>query len=616
MDEKELLVIAPDKDLYKLIGSLRGFLSMRFTLRFALHEEAGEMVARCPTPPRIVISRGITSDILQRRFQGLPILDIPILAGDILEMIVEARTYGKRIALLGFGPVHHLGQSLLPLLPPDTEVYLHKITSRAEIPKVIAGLENKGFIIAGHGSVAEEARRRGMTALNFHSRPETVLDVFREAEKMLAILHRADRAQSLNDAICGILGQKMFFVDKDALPPGGSESMGADASFVLSSQRVRAAVRENEPFIGLVRQKGRIVYCRTRPISPGADNQGSVVIIDHQPMPTPPRFRHAEEARHSFPDIIHASPAMQAAIEKALAMANSRSPLLLSGESGVGKEVLAQCIHGASASGAQPLVRVDCPFLGLRLKNGASAGREKPEAIFREVFAQARGGTLLLDRIEGLDPLLQLALLRFLEESMTPAGDEEALYARNIRLMTISELSPEELLASKAVTPGLFFRLAVLHLPVPPLRRRKEDIEMLACKFLREHCAAYGIDEIGLDSSAILELQRYPFPGNVRELRNIMERVAVDCLDMPGPRPCLEARHLRRLLDFHTPGAAQARGEENTLARLETRRIQEALAEAGGNRSRAARLLGISTTTLWRKLRQMSTCPGGAQGPA
>lgn len=618
MRANELLVIAPDEDLYKLIDSLRTYVNTDFTLEMGLYEEAVKRVHACSQAPRMIISRGETSLLLQQHFQNIPILDIPILSSDILELLAEARNYGRRIAMIGFGPVYRIGKSIAPLIASDTELFLQQIRSPDDIALAVYELMGKEYTIVGHKKVAEEAQRCGMTGLSFHSRPETVLDVFREAEKMLFIMHRTDKEQTLSEALIDIMGQKMFFLDEDGMLVSPRDNLSREADLILHSSKVRNAVLAREPFIGLVRQGGKTVYCRTRPLSVAGNNQGTVVLIEHQSFPSHGGLKKEKHAslRYSFEDIIHQSEAMKQVIHMAQSVADSDAPVLLSGDLGTGKEVLAQSIHRASFRRDGPFVKVNCASLSpekleITLMGNAEKKREGAEGLVE----QAKGGTLFLDKIGSLSLAAQMTLLRLLEDPAFYPYDVNNPFSADIRLIVSSDVDLIDMMKEQRFEKALFFRIGVLHIRVPRLADRKEDIHLIAQSFLNGFCFRYGTENLLLSGECLDMLKDYDFPGNIRELQNLMERLVVARMGRETYPALVPEGALIPLMDIPVQGTEDAKPEPggDSLVDMERQHIARALGWAGGNKARAARMLGIAPSTLWRKCKKLGIAVG--KGP-
>ncbi|MCG3177929.1 MAG: Regulatory protein AtoC [Phycisphaerae bacterium] len=288
------------------------------------------------------------------------------------------------------------------------------------------------------------------------------------------------------------------------------------------------------------------------------------------------------------------------------------SSVLITGESGAGKEVLARFMHAHSRRADGPFLAVNCGALPETLleselfghKAGAFTG-----AIADRVglFEQARGGTIFLDEIGDITPALQIKLLRVLQEKeIMPVGQSQT---RRIDVRVIAATNRD---LNRAVREGtfredLYYRLGVIELEVPPLRDRREDILPLAEHFVRELGDEMNGLDLRLDPSATQLLLAYRWPGNVRELANGIERAAVLCRDGLITADDLPPAIRRATASAGVASAPAADPVMRTLAQVEHEHILAVLARTGGNRTTAAKVLGISQATLWRKLKNPPT---------
>jgi DNA-binding NtrC family response regulator len=280
-------------------------------------------------------------------------------------------------------------------------------------------------------------------------------------------------------------------------------------------------------------------------------------------------------------------------------------PVVLTGETGVGKEVAARFLHAASARGAHPFVAVNCAAIPRELAESTLFGHER--GAFTGAVARATGvveragaGTLLLDEVAELSPQLQAKLLRLVQErSFLPVGaTAERPFAARIVCATHADLAAR--VREGTFREDLFYRLNVLPLVIPPLRQRPEDLPDLAERLLAETLARFALGPRRLGEAALAALAAHDWPGNVRELRNRIERAAA----------LSEAEELTTA-DLFPEGALEPppgprdASLEGALDEAARQAIEEALRRAGGSRSEAARLLGVSRTTLWKRMREL-----------
>nr|WP_281382991.1 sigma-54 dependent transcriptional regulator [Dissulfurirhabdus thermomarina] len=316
--------------------------------------------------------------------------------------------------------------------------------------------------------------------------------------------------------------------------------------------------------------------------------------------PAPAGAPRRAEDRHR---LLTASPAMEAILARARSVAPSRAAVLIQGESGTGKELLARYIHRHSDRAGGPFVAVNCAALPETLLESELFGHEKGAfsgAVRRKAgrFEQADGGTILLDEITEMAPTLQAKLLRVLQEGEVDRLGGTAPVPVDVRVISTTN---REILA--AVRKGdfredLYFRLNVIPFRVPALRERPEDIPFLAEHYRARFCAEYRRGELAFAEGVLEELARRPWAGNVRELRNVVERGVLLAQDSHITLADLLADEAEAGL----PGPEPAGDTVLKLDEMEKAMIQKALARTQGNRTHAAKLLGISVRTLRNKL--------------
>jgi two-component system, NtrC family, response regulator AtoC len=290
-------------------------------------------------------------------------------------------------------------------------------------------------------------------------------------------------------------------------------------------------------------------------------------------------------------------------------VAPSRATILIKGESGTGKELIAKAIHQLSPRARHPMVTVHCAALSPTLLESELFGHEKGAftgAQERRIgrFEQAQGGTLFLDEIGEIDATIQVKLLRFLgERTFERVGSNKTLTA-DVRLVTATNKDLEALVQAGTFREDLFFRLRVVEITLPPLRERRQDIPLMAQRFLHEFAAENRKPVNGITPEALESLMQYHWPGNVRELRAAIEHAVVLCRgDKINPRDLPpSARTGKPTSPASAPILPILAQEGMTLQQAEKQLIIRALDEAKGNRTVAAQKIGMSRRTLHRKL--------------
>jgi PAS domain S-box-containing protein len=316
-------------------------------------------------------------------------------------------------------------------------------------------------------------------------------------------------------------------------------------------------------------------------------------------------LRREIEDQFRIGDIISHSPLMQKIFEVLPAIASSHSTVLILGETGTGKELIARTIHSLSIRKKHPFIIVNCAALPDNLleselfgyKAGAFTGavKDKPGR-----FAMAKGGTIFLDEIGDISPALQVRLLRVLQDKTYEAlgsTNTERTYARII-VATNKDLS--DMKKQGTFREDLYYRINVVRIELPPLRRRKEDIPLLTDQFIKRFSIVQNKNISGISSEAVSLLMAHDWPGNIRELENVIERAFILCSS-----GFISIKHIQG--DF-TPFVTEipASADMKTTRRLlEARTIQNALERNSFNRLKAAKELGIHKSTLFRKINSL-----------
>jgi len=315
-------------------------------------------------------------------------------------------------------------------------------------------------------------------------------------------------------------------------------------------------------------------------------------------------LRQQLDSKFGLENIIGESPAMREIFEVVRQVAPTRATVLIGGESGTGKELIARALHQLSPRAKQPFVTVHCAALAPTLLESELFGHEKGAftgALERRIgrFEQAQGGTLFLDEIGEIDATIQVKLLRFLgERTFERVGSNKTLTA-DVRLVAATNKNLEELAKAGKFREDLFFRLRVVEIELPPLRERAGDIPLLAQSFLREFAKENGKPVNEFTADALECLMNFSWPGNVRELRTAIEHAVVLSRG--------ERISRRDLPPFVRNGGAPVetrflQGKDLTVKEAEKQLIVRALKETNGNRTLAAKKIGVSRRTFHRKL--------------
>lgn len=473
-----------------------------------------------------------------------------------------------------------------------TLVSMVGLPPRMESPPTDTATEEALVLVVDDDETVAELVARWLQRAGFDT------EVHHDAESMLDGLSR-----SLPDAVCLDLGL-----------PGMS---GQDALRLLRNRHRTVPTiiltADRDPRTVVEAMQGGAYDYLTKPL-----DRGKVVttvrnaVRQHRLEARLRQLERDVEAEH-FAGIIGRTPIMRGLFRQLDRVAASDITVLIQGESGSGKELVAQAIHNQSARSSGPLVAVNCAAIAPTLQDSELFGHEKGAFTGADRarpgrFEQANGGTLFLDEIAELSPALQAKLLRTLQERRFERVGGRVSIRSDFRLIAATHRNLEQMVASGDFRQDLFFRVAVLELHVPPLRSRRGDVPLLTRALLMEIAEEMGVPCPKIDTDAQANLDRYHWPGNVRELRNTLQRAVVVCEGETIRTDDLPPRLLRSLRAVPSP----PEGEQGrlpdlgntSLAEIERAAIEAALAATGGNLSEVTRRLGIGRATLYRRLKK------------
>ena len=446
--------------------------------------------------------------------------------------------------------------------------------------------------------------------------------VFEEASAGAIAVDKQANITWINGSYCRLLGVK---------DPG--TVIGRHVTEVIPPSRMPEVVRTGRPILLDIMEYRRqqLVVMRLPVYDEAGAVIGAIAFVlydDVQPLtPLVSKFRRLQQdlaaarralarrrARYELSDFVGASSQALEVKRRARLAAARNTPVLLLGETGTGKEVLAQAIHSASERSEQAFVPVNVAAIPETLLEaeffGVAAGAFTGADKRREgKFKVADGGTLFLDEVGDMPLPLQAKLLRALQErEIEPLGSNQ-LTPVDVRVIAATSRNLQEMVAEGSFRSDLYYRLNVLQIRLPPLRERLVDLGVL-CEAILEDIAVHGEARVEITAEAVTLLARHDWPGNVRELRNVLEQALTlneDCsiLDVVQLEPLVPASGN----PAPRPAAAVAFGVRplsEVLAEAEAEAIRRALRQTGGNKARTARLLGISRSVLYEKLARMS----------
>jgi propionate catabolism operon transcriptional regulator len=596
--------------------------------------QAAQELIRSGEQVDAIIAAGANGAYLQDH-NDIPVVLVTPTASDILHALADARRFSRRMAVLNFRtPVPGLDQFTAPHgLEVEQRVYVTLEDAEASL----LDLSARGFeVVVGPGPVCDIAQGVGLRAVLLHSRSSASDAIDRalylarltraeraKRERLAAVLDHIEpavvavgmdeRIHSANRAVERLLGVSPAAVigkPLSAVAPGlslsrvlesGAEELGAVHKIGGRTLVVnRVPLREHGVHVGAV------LTCQ----DPGAIQRVDRSLrSEHRPR----RF----VARHVLSGIVGGSRAISGVKELAEDYARTDATVLITGESGTGKELLAQGIHNASRRRDHPFVAINCPAFPDTLLEAELFGHEEGAFTGAKrggrpgLFEAAHTGTIFLDEVGDIAFTLQSRLLRVLQERQVLRLGSNDPIPIDVRVIAATNRDLRMAVANGEFREDLFYRLKVLHLHLPPLRERPDDVMPIAEMLLQRALVRHGAPEAQARalSTVLPHLQRYAWPGNVREMENVLERIAV--LFAKRKADAVNEGHLRAFVPelFEAPEPlehAEARQGDGDLRSArdvqEQALIRRVLEECGGNQTEAARRLRVARSTLWRKL--------------
>lgn len=520
-------------------------------------------------------------------------------------------------------------------------------TNRQNVDNIVLSLEKQGIdAIVGNELVVTSAKRLGVPAYNVGLNPQAIFDTIAAAERQLSLLKDQQRRYDFINALVNSVSEGIITVDSQTeitnmnriaedifnIPPDSWRRKLL--SEYLNLKHIGRTVTEGYKIVNHILVKdGLQLLINASPIG-GSSFNGAIITLQKIDkllgIERTIRKMSIEKnllAKKTFDDIVGSSPSIEKTKETARLYARTNSTILITGESGVGKEIFAQSMHNESSRKSGPFLAFNCGAVSESLLEselfgyvrGAFTGASSEGKI--GIFEQAHKGTLFLDEISELSPSAQIRLLRVLQEKEITRIGETKVTPIDVRIIAACNKNLSEEVENGHFRRDLYYRLYVLHLNIPPLRMRGQDImELIYFSLKNQHQS--GV----LFSPAATEmLLNYSWPGNIRELNNFSERIAVL---FAGQSCILDTPDILSLLQMESDGClgapagmgtcpADPCNRQSTLPETDNRplinhrrefdreHLIRVLTECNGNKKEAAKRLGISTTTLWRKLKKL-----------
>lgn len=581
----------------------------------------------------VIVSRGGTAAALKERNYLKPVVEIPITSSDMVASIRRAFDKYGTMPMGIVGTKNTVRAALF--MNQDFGVPIrHYITTSVNIRDLADGMEQAvadgcKLILAGHNT-CHYCEEHGIPAGLIYSSVESVFMAIIEA-KRCANVSQVERENSLiTRAIVNSVFEGIIAVDKDNLirtfNPAAEELLGRKrtdcidqpVSLALPEGRLSSILSKDESYTNeVIRINGNNFVLNSTPMTQDGQRLGTLVTFQAAHTITNAENRLRDRlrvsgylAKYHFGDILGESPAIRMTIRQASRFAHVDSNILLCGETGTGKELFAQSIHNESERANGPFVAVNCAAIPENLMEselfgyepGAFTGASKSGKA--GLFEAAHEGTIFLDEVSEIPLTLQSRLLRVIQEREVRRVGANRVLPINVRIISATNRDLLEMIQQGKFREDLYYRLKVFSVNLPPLRDRDGDIFLIMQHYLTYYARKFGKKAVILTKEAANVAENYSWPGNIREIRNISEQLAV-LYEGEKILPSDIAAVLPAERKRETPPLAEATEvKAPSLKSLQRRQIAEVLAKTGSKKE-AAEILGISKTTLWRKCREL-----------
>ncbi|MBB6215112.1 PAS domain S-box-containing protein [Anaerosolibacter carboniphilus] len=575
------------------------------------------------SPFEVLVARGGTDELLRKSGIEIPIVTIPITSMDILRAMKAGEKIGSKMALIAF-------QNMMSAVENYEEVMEYEIEkcvveSREEVEEKIVMLISQGFdTIIGGGIVADFGKKYGVHTIMINTGKDVIARSILEAKRLAAAMWEEKEKGEKFRTVVEYAYDGIISVDREGkiniLNPS-AENLLKRKNKNLIGKNIQEVFPQMELLDTLTRgveetevikniQGSPFIFSKI-PIHIEKEAIGAIAIFQDtgkiQRMEEKIRRESVKTghfARYTFEDMLGVSDVMAESIQIAKEYAKTNSTVLIEGETGTGKEIVAQSIHNASGRVHDPFVAVNCAALPESLLEselfgyapGAFTGADRKGK--KGIFELAHGGTIFLDEISEIHPRLQGRLLRVIQEKQVMRIGDNRVIPIDVRIIAATNRNLEQLVEEGYFREDLYYRLNVLRLLLPSLRERQEDIPLLLNHFLQQYGQRMDKEKIHIEKDALEVLCQYPWKGNVRELKNFAERLVVMTQKTIIQEKDLKERFLGR------GKKPQKLVQEVHLPNVEKNTIEQVLQQYGGNVSKAAEVLGTSRTTLWRKMKK------------
>lgn len=625
--DKRIAVLITSEIIINKVKTICKQQSLEYPLMLAHFEQLAQYGKEAiDNGAKVFISRG-RSAVFLKQFFTLPVVMLRFTYYDFVVAIQEAQNYSNRIVIVGykdswFAPLERYRD----ILSNPRTLYLH---THKELNETMQSLAEEGVeVIIGGKTATDVARRYGLKTVNIGIEDSSILDSIEEAQHLLRIeLQHTEHMATVN-AILNSTSEGVIAVNNNGIVTSINASArdiikkdctGESFAEISGNDLIRSAISTKKPLRNeLLEFEGTL--CSVSSSTINLDNKSGGVVFNIQPVNVVQsldqniRSKQSQSgniAKIQFEDITGSSKVMNTTIKKAKKFSQSDSTVLILGETGTGKEMFAQSIHNYSKRAGGPFVAINCAALPQSILESELFGYAKGAFTGANTsgkmgyFEMAHTGTIFLDEIGEIPLDMQTKLLRVLQEKELRRVGDRKVFKVDIRVIAASNQNLKSMVERGEFREDLYYRLAVLELYIPSIRQRKEDVIQIVELILSEIIEEQSLQPIRLSNEVKSLLPNIDWCGNVRQIRNIVERMVAMC-----DNGVLDKSLLEEALNVGGKMPYRKMPKTNNfrpISEAEKLAVAKALKIEKGNRKQAAIRLGISKTTLWRRIKYINT---------
>ena len=611
-----------DKDIQVIIGDLE--------------EGARKAVKLEEQGVDVLISRGGTAIAIKKKVTNIPVVEVQVSGYDLIRVLHQVQQETDRIAVVGFSPFTYGIEDLGDIMGLNLKVLTLKedwYDQPNYIEKKLIEIKKQNYHwVVGDNISVKVAKQIGMNALLIKSGKEALMQSILEAERVAEVRKRELEKTKRIKSIIDFAYEGIITIDQngiiDTFNPQAEKIfkketykiIGKNINKIFPEFNFSKIIKIGQKIEGKLWTVGNIkIVANIIPIRINDKTVRTVVTFQKvsQIQKTEQKIREklylkGNVAENTFNDIIGQSQIFRNLKEEAKNYAQVDSPVLLYGETGTGKELFAQAIHNYSIRRIKPFVAFNCAALPESLLEselfgyvrGAFTGAKKEGKV--GLFEQAHEGTIFLDEIGEISQNIQARLLRVLQEHKVRRLGDDKVIPIDVRIIASTNKKLIQLVKENKFRSDLYFRINVLNIEIPTLRERKEDIPLLVNFFIKKYRYKFKKSVEGISEEGMQMLENYDWPGNIRQLENIIERLVVrikkNFIITNLVKEIMKLQYGGGIIDNYQKQDNINYPLSGNLEDIEKTIIKRVMQEERGNKAAVVRRLGISRTTLWRKL--------------